>query len=725
MSEPLKFQNPLTRIVAIKGRPLAHGLADPQIPNQQHIDTEGNPSLNKFYPKGGSDWINEPILGPNAEQFKTILPGMFTGEMRKVVQDNISRGLTVPYAYGFAGTNGIFVAGNGDRWVVEITSGSIEAWPLRKRDIPAGDNRLDSLDYAPGLSPKPLPGEGNYDDLIHLNVPDLVDPYTGRSALFSECGWAFSADGHLASVVTFEDRTDTPNPATVGLSYGYSRLYTITIIESGNQPASASIIEVESDWLYGDRVTHFKYPDYANDTLFSYDWFRGHPSPPYAPGTGLEAPIHCWYNGGTLKVVRFHNSGGSTSQPYIANPIVPAPNATTNPGPVDTTPWGDVTVTSGVYNCFSSPIYSVFEGTVESGDKTYWTEYDHYDWLCKDEEYGPFYLESGLWAKQAEAGVNSSSTVGQDNVIIAMNDRESVAHYRAFSTTNTATGVTRTDGVLWYDGTDDIYPKGQGGEAVATSTTQPSNTNWSATCKGIAPLAILQDGHYNDPRDPTDSFSWTSAWTGKAMVVDPYYISANVPPYPICPTFQSSIEANGAAFAVAHSSNTGDPYAYNGWRYRSGYPNSSNEAWYDINLKRTDITWDGWFTNVTIRVGPNADYSPSFVYASSANQSSTPVSDPPVNSEAAAWYVDSSLISVTIDVVESEPEWGYYIDDVENQFQWLLAAVDMSGNEPPIYLEQPVSSRSSWGYSDQITSATVNYPVDEITKTSPSYTGNP
>ncbi len=74
--------------------------------------------------------------------------------------------------------------------------------------------------------------------------------------------------------------------------------------------------------MHGDRITHFKYPNYEKGSLESYDWFRGVHGKPAAmvdDGWNLQAPIHAWYKDDEMQVVRYFNEQKSETKTYNGN----------------------------------------------------------------------------------------------------------------------------------------------------------------------------------------------------------------------------------------------------------------------------------------------------------------------------------------------------------------------------------------------------------------------
>ena len=437
---------------------MVHGLADPLVPNHSVVNSDGMAALDRVYPKNGDQWVQSIALGDNAEQFSTILPGRYSGEMCKVVQDNLSRGWRIPYTYTFNKTNGIFTATNGDKYVLEITSSAIRAWPLL---IGEGEGTLSSLDYDPLLSPDPQDNT-----VINMTVPGLLIAYQ-KSPFFPECGWAFSEDGHRACNVVVASETHPED----GRLFDKSYLYEITITEAGNRPLAATISEMETEWLHGNRVTHFKYPDYPNNSLISFDWFRGIIGEPLADDGGdwdRDAPIHAWYEGEELIVCRYRTQQTVEAMDDPENPhgfptaCGGSTRARINPrlvseGSGTTYTFGRTTTTYS--RCFSSPVYDDLENINESSNIKLE--------LKTGKDFGD------TWVSQSNASDAGLSTIvkpvteyyievtcsghtTQSNVdvlVIPLNDRQSILHYRTRSSAEQSDRKYTTANSWWLPST--------------------------------------------------------------------------------------------------------------------------------------------------------------------------------------------------------------------------------------------------------------------------------
>lgn len=284
------------------------------------ITPQGDPNpqfaLQRFFPSerdAGSTpraFHNEPRLGRNvnaAAQLASIdvaivKAGQYSGEMRKVVQ--VLQGLNevVEYSPLYALTHGVFVSGNGTRWVIEITVNGVVAWIMNvcTAQPVTAENGDVLLPYTPLPSPKPknedIPAAiaaGSFK--ILSDSAAVLDFYT-KNPFFLHCGWAFSGDGHEAANVCFD---------YVGAT-AQSYLFKITITEDKNAPTTATMSLVEKGLLFGTKSVHMKYP-LPNGNLYSFDT-RG-PVPVVS-----NAVVYCWYDGAELIVARYEFSPGSSSE---------------------------------------------------------------------------------------------------------------------------------------------------------------------------------------------------------------------------------------------------------------------------------------------------------------------------------------------------------------------------------------------------------------------------
>lgn len=287
---------------------LLHGLMDPVVdgshPDALYDDLIGGATVetfHRFYEKDETAWANVTSLKTAGPQSLTKRPGLYSGLMRKVVQALLGSNQEVQYDYGFTKTHGVYTDAAGRYHVIEISSAGVYSWPL-----PA----CTASESVTGLTVTPLYASlaaGRPSNALQIaDATDVADAYN-KNPIFSACGWAFSYNGSKASNVVYEQSG----------SYYISYLYTITITENENGPTDATMSLVESDTMWGDKISHFKYPDYNENTLRSFDWT----TTPVEPSSDDTCPIFCWYNGAeTLLVCRFvrvRNAAFSSSSDTI------------------------------------------------------------------------------------------------------------------------------------------------------------------------------------------------------------------------------------------------------------------------------------------------------------------------------------------------------------------------------------------------------------------------
>jgi hypothetical protein len=244
----------------------------------------------------------------------------YSGEMRKVVQILAGTNGDIFYEYSWPKTHGIFInEGTEERWVVEISSSGIIAWPLVTENV-----ELDQLLTYFGVSIEA--------DLPIPYLPKRVDQYdkTGSRVLSTtgvslstvyegqpwseEIGWAFSYSGHEAQNIVLKDGFGT------GGYYSKAFRYKIEInTNTDGDPVSATISEMESEWAwYDDNGKNIRIPIMTpcgpaqkRITLATEDTST-------CPTTGSYTfPIHVWYDETTNneRVVRYRYSTAVIDSP--------------------------------------------------------------------------------------------------------------------------------------------------------------------------------------------------------------------------------------------------------------------------------------------------------------------------------------------------------------------------------------------------------------------------
>lgn len=764
MAEPLKIQSPWGRIVDVQFNGLTHGLADAITPNHVQNNTiEGKAGLNRFFAKPpNNSWSTaDTHFENNANQFGYGTgdyhnPNMYTGEMRLVVADHMARGLVVPYDYKSGLTHGIFVAANGDRWVIEITSGSyIYAWPMPKLETTNASLRLDTLDYIPGLAPRPDEPYNvitNPTGYLQLTTPGLSNAYgNGAFPLYSECGWAFSSDGKKCGNVFFKAYTTTDNPATGGLTYYKAHRYEITITEAGNKPLSATCTEVESDWVWGDRVTHIKYPSYSEGSLRSFDWYGGNASPPWNPAiASLYAPLHVWYEGSTAKVIYLKRASGTTNPYNDGDPpaINPAPYQNSNP---TTAVFRIGSTTTGTFHGFDTPVRSTMSGFSETGKSKQWVARAEIGVIPDNLSPGYSFTNArsnytawSIWERgQVNGyGVNDSNQAGTENIIIPFGDRQAFFHHWSEYTFSGSSSTRYNTSAIFIPVGEDFY-KGPCGDKLWgwNFSTDPLSNDTNCFSRRDGPGAFIgyidcniagTGGYFNynlppdeysaqqgeaeffgdwsgGPNNALDSESWSAGNCGEGSNPKTTASTAAAACQAWC-TANGYVYSGLQAFTDCVTGGTAGCAASDRYYCQYTDPPSTSVSngplvakWFTASHYSTDRRYTRdyyWNTSVTYTT-PTTTY----LYGSYG-------------------YIDGSQVSLTPADSASAAEWSDFIDGayLGSGYQWMISCPDPSGNRSPIYTSNIVPDVVGWPsglYGD------ATYPYDELQKIYPCYVGNP
>jgi hypothetical protein len=728
----------LTRDFSITG--IRHGLANPK----GIAKTAGGTGLNRFHPRDyvsdpSRDWITEPLFKDNAAQFGVTTPGMFSGEMRAVVQAIMSRGRLHTFSPNEADTHGIYTSADGSKWVIRISPSGIHAAQLAivpNTGETDPDEHLASLSYDIDQTAR-LPDYNQRPDEWHqLTTSDqaVLDAYYDAlsAPLFPECGWAFSASGALASNVVIEERTSSDNPARPAYPPApFAQLYTITISEVANVPSSFSVVNVEGDWLYGDRVNILKYPEYGTlgsttHNITWFDWFRNS-GKPMTPGTGLDSPLYCWYEGESLQLTRY--SWGTVTVDTDAIPELPALSASTLTG-VGREPGSDpVTVTTYPATGFSSPLFSTPDARVNTAQYARRTRTNDYtaNRAYKKGQYETPLSEDVDRILEVDATYSNTNNLFE-NLIIPLFDRESIGHYRNVESVET-TSDSALHSTTWVDLEDSLYNPLVRDARNSTFTAYPIPFGCGVRCRrtgfttlGTAPTYEAEwiEAPHEDPSIYRSQFSGVPA-AGQPLLIKSY-----------------------ASVDVALQDAKDRFVAYNANTALVSLISSTSNIDIDIWINNKTETW-----NVIDRFGsPGTNTFIGDLEAQNVSPvgnelsegTAIPAANPDLtngvidNSVAQAQlYVDGSAIPLTIYPDDTEDEWQYRTDITQGQSQWFFAAVDASGTIGPIYLEQPVSYRSPnntqqpWDFNTFIRGPS-EYPVDtydDYIDMESSWVGNP
>lgn len=235
--------------------------------------------LRSFYPRATpTTKTQESGLAAHADQIRTVRSGMYSGEMRKVVQVLQGMGVEIAYNYRATETHGVYRTASGAPWIVKVSRAGVFAWPM---NICQSKNSPQGLTYTP--LPTPEPEEPR--ELLSAAAMEAV--YEGKGGFYGGCGWAFSASG-AKFANCFVGSQDI---------YSYAWQYEITIAadDDGN-PVSAAVALLADGYIHGPRETHMKFPR-EGSALFSFDPYRGNAS--YRNDS--IAPVFCYYDGESLQ----------------------------------------------------------------------------------------------------------------------------------------------------------------------------------------------------------------------------------------------------------------------------------------------------------------------------------------------------------------------------------------------------------------------------------------
>lgn len=353
------------------------------------------------------------LVGNGAQIYQPMYPGMFSGKMRKVVQDHLSRGFRVPYSPNWSKTHGIYTASDGVLWIIELSSSGAKAKKLevcktvdpRGREtalaVDADNPAVTGLDWI--YQPTSMVGA------LSLEVDDTYTEAYTYSPIFPECGWALSESGAKAANVVLGSHSEPP------YSYPEALLYELTISEDSETkaPKSVSCSKTLGGIWYGNRLTHFKYPSYFQGTLVSFDWYGVKPAP---AADHAEQLIHVWYEGESLQRIEHHHYDLYSDQTYDSGRDYISYSTMTESAWVD---------------CFSSPPLGEVQNHAASGDEVYLSsEIFAAGYFHTDPGSPGGWWRYGTFQPRHTDNNAELSTTYRDVVVIPFGDREGVYHLR-------------------------------------------------------------------------------------------------------------------------------------------------------------------------------------------------------------------------------------------------------------------------------------------------------
>lgn len=209
-------------------------------------------------PDGFEEWKPKPPSRIVLTQYQRARSSLYSGAMGKVVQALLgfgrvdpavfaqsdvelekpsdymkkvaAKGVQILYDYKFNRTHGVYTAGDGTRWLLEISSGKgLVAIPLpmvrgttadgfaeryRNSKYQAVAKIVEELGGVP--SGEPMPSKAEIDrrvadgTALQLLTPAQVGPFYELSGFSSNCGWSFNSQGNMAVNVGYRYDDDHP-----------------------------------------------------------------------------------------------------------------------------------------------------------------------------------------------------------------------------------------------------------------------------------------------------------------------------------------------------------------------------------------------------------------------------------------------------------------------------------------------------------------------------------
>lgn len=680
---------------------LLHGLMDPVVdgahPDALYddiIEGETVETFHRFYERDATAWANVTSLKTAGPQSLTKRPGLYSGLMRKVVQALLGTNQQVQYDYTFAKTHGIYTDALGRYHVIEISSAGVYSWPL-----PA----CTASESVTGLTVTPLYqslAAGRPSNALQLADASEVAGAYGKTPIFSACGWAFSYSGHSASNVVLSESG----------GYYVSHLYTITITENENGPTNATIAEIESDTLWGDKVTHLKYPDYTEATIASFDWTNGQVS---EPGSDDTAPVYCWYDDDALIVCRFvrvRNAAFSNTSDSIeyylggASAIpIPGGHYENISGTQETRSFSITTHVSAV----ASRTYTGAESDAIQLDS--WSDVYAFGTFNTNKSY--------THAIAAGARNRTSVSLTEEYIealVIAYGDREAVFHARQYNKDGTADEEVTQVG---------FYGYGSKWGTEADPTNGGSHTWTTEIAAGdITPPAgadssVRAHNQINEIGDGPDvggigsnltfyqiyehvGYFYGRSGTPEEIGALAYATTANEDEYGGDPCFTGTTRIDADGYAQFNLENFQSYVSFSVTPPCGGPAESAG-----IEVHEVDQYWFG---------------NGQSIAASSYEQSSTPVTITEATKEAVL-IRNSGSTTIDAGAADFTTTWCEFLDTTD-EYQMMLSLPDCSGGGKDAYLNG-IDLEYATFPDDMLGGGT--YPVTELTNLHACFIGNP
>ena len=297
-------------------------------------DVPAQLKMEALNPQPGSPVPDGYVSNYRASQLTHIKPGLYSGDMRKLVQYMLGFSLPVKFSYAFTRTHGVFNVpmGNGKTkpWLVEISStNGVLVAPLKYTVCPTVD-RWNRMQFIPAASDLPCQ-DSEVDALVssgrvkRLLTASQLSTFYGKSPFFNECGWAFS----YSSSNVFEAQNTCWSWPT---RYKEAHRYKISFAVSGGDITGATLSVEDSGYMVGNfgetTNAQVRVPNYSNLTCVTFDM---KPEGAFYQDVDSECPVYVYYDpAGGEQIVRWINHVpverdlSSEYPPYSAwNPIDP------------------------------------------------------------------------------------------------------------------------------------------------------------------------------------------------------------------------------------------------------------------------------------------------------------------------------------------------------------------------------------------------------------------
>lgn len=368
-------------------------------------------------------------------QLAVVRPGLYSGTMRAVIQYMLGAASPIKFDYHHGCTHGIANVPGRDGpvpWVVEISAAQgVLACRLKLCQRPG---KYSALGYTPLGADLPC-APGALDALIasgrvvRLLSAAQMAPFYAFSAVFSECGWAFSYTGLEAQ--------NTGTGMAPGNVYQTAQRYKVTLAHDGGKLTGAALALVDQGFMIGNPGVEFarsqvRIPNYALQGCVTMDM---KPAVLGAHSEDSICPIYVYYDGDAEQVVTWWN------EKLVPNPDPGWPAWSTfnpNTSGAFNRPYhflGDLTGAKSHYYQIKSPLFPSPQMFTQEGDMTSYTPVPNgngfmgYKWAAPG-AYGMTSVYS-LTVYTVLVGTPKRGTIGsRHTVTIPLYEREMIYHMR-------------------------------------------------------------------------------------------------------------------------------------------------------------------------------------------------------------------------------------------------------------------------------------------------------